>query len=384
MTETGTNLMCANEKNFLDCAVLSLAVFFFCIVLATPVNAHAAFNVGRGIEALERGDLEMAETELQKARFASPDAPEIQYNLGIVNYRKRDYSLAARYFAGAANLSGDAAGRFAGLYNLGNASFKAGDYATAVAAYESSLEIKEDEHARFNLQVAREKLRRQIEKQQQSQKPEGKSDEKNSESRNENESQNQSQEKSGQQSGQNEQSAQNDQQSGQNDQRPGGDKPEGNDSKNTSDQEKSDSEQSQSDNPQSNDSARPDSKTGEGGENASQSQELNLEDETTAEQRHGTDENSETQATTAAQEKDVPEASQRARAMKNSKVNPYMVEKVLKEMERRERDAQLRYRNEDTTTDEIDPFDMDADQLREWFENRRRPAKAAPENEPDW
>ena len=341
--------------------------------------AHPSFNVGHALSALENGDLETAEAELQKARFSMPDSPEIQYNLGVVSYRKRDYALAARHFAMAAAGQAQSETRFSSLYNMGNATFRMGDYAAAVAAYESCLELKKDEQAEYNLKVAREKLQKQLEKQQaseqqQQQQPQTDQGEKQSQQPGGEKSQNEN--KQGQ-AGDNKQE-QNDQ-SGQND---SCEKKEGeqSDSQQAGSDKKGDDSQNQNEAKSGQQPDAADSEQGKQKDNASGTQQL-TEQQAGGENEPREDVQMQPEGTGA---KDMPEASQRARALKNTKVNPYMIEKILKEMERREKEAQLYYRNEPRRSDEIDPFEMDAQQLREWMEKRRRPQAPKPSDGPDW
>ncbi len=341
--------------------------------------AHPSFNVGHALSALENGDLETAEAELQKARFSMPDSPEIQYNLGVVSYRKRDYALAARHFAMAAAGQAQSETRFSSLYNMGNATFRMGDYAAAVAAYESCLELKKDEQAEYNLKVAREKLQKQLEKQQaseqqQQQQPQTDQGEKQSQQPGGEKSQNEN--KQGQ-AGDNKQE-QNDQ-SGQND---SSEKKEGeqSDSQQAGSDKKDDDSQNQNEAKSGQQPDAADSEQGKQKDNASGTQQL-TEQQAGGENEPREDVQMQPEGTGA---KDMPEASQRARALKNTKVNPYMIEKILKEMERREKEAQLYYRNEPRRSDEIDPFEMDAQQLREWMEKRRRPQAPKPSDGPDW
>ena len=88
------------------------------------------------------------------------------------------------------------------------------------------------------------------------------------------------------------------------------------------------------------------------------------------------------------EQKPPPDVSQRARGLKNQKLNPYLVEKLLKDLEEREKEVQLRYRNDpqrQEDLEEMDPFFMDQQQLREFFKRRQgvRPKKT-PSDEPDW
>jgi uncharacterized protein YqcC (DUF446 family) len=70
--------------------------------------------------------------------------------------------------------------------------------------------------------------------------------------------------------------------------------------------------------------------------------------------------------------------------LKNVRLNPYQVERLLKQMQERERQAQLHYRNDPQRMQEDDPFNMDAQQLREWLANRGRRRQKQPTDEPDW
>ncbi len=344
--------------------------------------AHPSFNVRHALSALENGDLETAEAELQKARFAMPDSPEIQYNLGVVSYRKRDYALAARQFAMAAAGQTSSDGRFSSLYNMGNAAFRMGDYAAAISAYEGSLELKKDAQAEYNLKVAREKLQKQLEKQQASEKQQQQQQQQPQTDQGEKQSQQPGGEKS---QNEDKQGQTGDNQQGQNGQ------PGQNDASEKKDGEQSDSQQAGSDkkgdDSQNQNEAKSgqqpdaaDSEQGKQKDNASGTQQL-TEQQAGGENEPREDVQMQPEGTGA---KDMPEASQRARALKNTKVNPYMIEKILKEMERREKEAQLYYRNEPRRSDEIDPFEMDAQQLREWMEKRRRPQAPKPSDGPDW
>lgn len=352
------------------------------LVCASQLSAHQSFNVRRGLQALEQGDLEVAEAELQQARFADPENPTIAYNLGIINYRKREFARAAQHFLyAAAAAPEDQELRFNSLYNLGNSAFKAGDYAAAISAYNGGLELKKDFQAEFNLKVAEEKLKKQQEKQQEQQKQQ--QDQKDQQNKDDKD-QEQQKDKSQQGQEQNQDGQKNEKSGDQSDdkdnkqQQQAGNK---DDQKQQNGDQQANSEQKSDENKESDDSKQKQQQADSGNQqNASQTQQLN--------EQAGKDDQKERQDVEMAQpdpEKapQKPEASQRARALKNSKVNPYMVEKILKDMENREVEAQLRARNEGVRSDDEDPFAMDSDQLRNWFENRGRPQNK-PTDEPDW
>ena len=374
------------------------------ISAATSLQAHPAFNIRSGLAALQSGDLEQAETELQRARFAAPDNPTVFYNLGVVSYRRRDYQKAAGFFMQASSAAGvDEQMKFDSLYNLGNTAFKAGDYAAAVSAYSGSIEVKADEKAKYNLEVARKKLQEQQQEQEQEQEQK-QQNEQNKQDKNQPQQDQQKQDQKGQQDKSDQKSGeQNDQQgdqsqknqNDQNDQKDPQKKP-GQDQQNASGKDsESDSEKQKQDEQQKADQQPAEPKSGEESEqqkadqqpseqqeqNASQTQQLSEKAAAdSSENREDVNMASEAQQ----QEPQKPDASERARALKNIRLNPYQVERLLQQMQERERQAQLHYRNESQRMEEVDPFNMNSQQLHEWFENRGRRQQQTPADEPDW
>ncbi|MFZ5949575.1 MAG: tetratricopeptide repeat protein [Candidatus Rifleibacteriota bacterium] len=350
-------------------------VIFLFLIAGQALSASPSGNVSRGLEFLAAGKLEEAEKELQQARFSEPDNAAIKYNLGHVRFRRRQYDDAAKYFADAAEKAENADLRFNSLHNLGNASFRMGDYALAIDAYKKGLEIKNDKKTEYNLKVAEEKLRQQQENQQQSQK-----DQQNQQQQNKDQSGNEQQKKDGDQQQQGQQSQngnEGDSQKQSDEQKQDGQK-QGSEKK-SSDEANSEKKQenSQSQDQKANEKKQPDEQfsSQEKADNDQQKQD-GVED--------SQDQNR--QDVEMAQEKNKDSSgqeSQRARALKNRKLNPYMIEKMMREMQEREKQAQLYYRNDPQRIEEMDPFNMNAQQLQEWMKNRGRP-KSKETDEPDW
>ena len=155
----GVAIQSFNYKNFLLFLILITFTLIHC-----PSYAHPSFDVNNGLKALESGDLDTAESDLQKARFEEPDSYIINYDLGIVSYRKRDYAKSIRFFAKASEVSKTVDERFDSFYNMGNAAFKAYDFALAVDAYKNALSIKKNYQAEYNLEVAEKKLKEMLER----------------------------------------------------------------------------------------------------------------------------------------------------------------------------------------------------------------------------
>ncbi len=155
----GMAIQSFNYKHFLLFLILTTFTLIHC-----PTYAHPSFDVNNALKALDAGDLDTAESNLQKARFEEPDSYIINYDLGIVSYRKRDYAKSIRFFAKASEVSKTVDERFDSFYNMGNAAFKAYDFALAVDAYKNALSIKKNYQAEYNLEVAEKKLKEMLER----------------------------------------------------------------------------------------------------------------------------------------------------------------------------------------------------------------------------
>ncbi|NLI79877.1 MAG: tetratricopeptide repeat protein [Candidatus Riflebacteria bacterium] len=364
---------------------LGLALFACLVLTAGPAGAaHPADEVARGLDRLARGDLEAAEAALHRARFDDPDDPRIAYDLGTVLYRKRSYGEAARAFAEGAARAGDDGLRADSLHNLGNAAYRGARFQDAVGAYEAALAIREDPHTRFNLEQAKKRLQEQLERQaQQGQQPpqgqpgqQGKQDQPG---------QPQQQGQSGQPGGDSRQQGQDGQQAQKPDGQQGQDGQQGKDGQDG--QPKGDQQAGQPDGKDGKEGQPGDqsqAKSDPAGKNASGTPQMGNASDTAEPQEP---ERQDTAMARPDQEKQPPaDVSQRARAMKNIKLNPYAVEKLLRDLEAREREVQQHYRNDPRRDgdEEFDPFFMTPDQLRA-FMDRRTGRRAQPKSDtPDW
>ncbi|MBI3920243.1 MAG: tetratricopeptide repeat protein [Armatimonadetes bacterium] len=91
------------------------------------------------------------------------------YNLGTVLYRQRKYDKAINSFEQAIN-SEDASLQAQAYYNIGNCHFRANDLVKAIESYKKSLQLNpKDADTKFNLELARRKLKEMAQKQQKKQ-----------------------------------------------------------------------------------------------------------------------------------------------------------------------------------------------------------------------
>ena len=282
--------------------------------------------------------------------FASEN-PEKIYNLGVEDYQKGEFENASKSFAKAVEVTKDSDLKFKSYYNLGNAEYKNKAFDKAVEAYKNALKIKKDYMAEHNLKKAQEKLEQKQEEDQKQDNNEGEQNEQNEKDK---------EGKEGKE-GQEDQNGQKGEQSQDGDKGQEGEQSQDGEQSKDAEQGK-DGEQGK-DNKESDENKDP----GQNGENNKEEREQRQDVEMA---EPGTQ-----------KEADV---SQKARAMKNIRANPYMIEKILKEMQQREADLQRRARNENTgQREEVDPFEMNAQELRDWMQNRGRPNPAL-SDEPDW
>lgn len=91
-------------------------------------------------------------------------SPEKSYNIGNAYYKAKRYDEAIKAYEQAQGV--DEAAR---LHNIANSYFQKNELKKAIDTYEDALKIKEDEATRFNLELAKEKMKRQEEKNSQQQ-----------------------------------------------------------------------------------------------------------------------------------------------------------------------------------------------------------------------
>ncbi len=148
--------------------VLSLLVIFasssFASVSSLVDNGNDAFNDGEYSKALEY---------YHEAEIEQPETPEIYYNQANALLKNGKYEDAIAKYDKALNTL-DINLQANAYFNQGNGYFLQGDYAKAIGGYENVLEIyPEDRDAKFNLELARNRLKEQMERQPKDQDQQG-------------------------------------------------------------------------------------------------------------------------------------------------------------------------------------------------------------------
>ncbi|MEW6413362.1 MAG: tetratricopeptide repeat protein [Candidatus Zixiibacteriota bacterium] len=150
-------------------AVLILAL------LLPPAGVFAADYVDlvkQGNEAYRKQDYKQALEYYHSAETDLPESPQLEYNIAGALYQQGNYEETVERYTRALNAS-DSALEEQAHYNLGNTYFRMADYEKAISAYQEALTLNpEDVDAKFNLELARKRLKEQIKPEQQQQQDE--------------------------------------------------------------------------------------------------------------------------------------------------------------------------------------------------------------------
>jgi len=121
-------------------------------------------RISKIYSSYERGDFKESRDMLVSLK---KDNPIYYYNLANSYYKLGRYKLAILYYKRA---FGSGVGEPARLHNLGNSYFKLKEYKNAIVAFEVALKIADDSDTRYNLELAKEALKKREEKKEQQKK----------------------------------------------------------------------------------------------------------------------------------------------------------------------------------------------------------------------
>ncbi len=137
------------------------------LILAGSVAGEGLFDkVKKGNQAMAGGDYRKALEYYHDAETDLPESPELEYNMAGALHYDGGYEEAVDKYQRALN-STDINTEAQAHYNLGNTLFRMQDYQKAIQSYQQTLEINPDDmDAKFNLELARRKLKEQMEQQE--------------------------------------------------------------------------------------------------------------------------------------------------------------------------------------------------------------------------
>ncbi len=113
-----------------------------------------------GNEAYVAGELDEALTSYTQAQVEHPDARELHYNIGNVQFRKEDLDKALEQYKMALDAEPELKRR--AHFNVGNIHYTREEWEDAVESYSDALRVDPDDiDARQNLELALNKLSEQ-------------------------------------------------------------------------------------------------------------------------------------------------------------------------------------------------------------------------------
>jgi tetratricopeptide (TPR) repeat protein len=154
-------------KKFLPAAT---AILIFVILSGSSTAQTVRSHVGEGNQVYKKGRYTDAEVEYKKALEKDPKSKQAQFNLGNSYYKQQRFDEAIREYGNSGMAMKSPEERAETYYNLGNTLYSSNKFQEAVDAYKKSLKLNpNDEDTRYNLQMARTKLKQQEQQKQQKQ-----------------------------------------------------------------------------------------------------------------------------------------------------------------------------------------------------------------------
>lgn len=143
-----------------------LALLLSALIPMSCVLADYIDLTEQGNQAVTKDDLDGALKLYKEAQVEKPSDPLLDYNIGTVLNKQSKYDEALERYRKAL-YSSDTDFQADAYYNMGNTFFQAQKYADAISAYQKDLELRpEDVDAKYNLELARKKLKDQSQQQQ--------------------------------------------------------------------------------------------------------------------------------------------------------------------------------------------------------------------------
>jgi len=150
--------------------VAALFCFFVAGYDESSAQTHRSL-VKTGNESYEEGRFADAEAEYKKALLKDPISASATFNVGDAYYKQQRFDEAARAFQTFAMMNKDAESSSRAFYSIGNILFKQDKFQESIEAYKQALRLNpNDGDARYNLELAKEKLKQQQQQQKNQQK----------------------------------------------------------------------------------------------------------------------------------------------------------------------------------------------------------------------
>lgn len=144
---------------------LSRLIFVLLLIPGLLFAQSARKKVLEGNKLYAEEKFDEANNQYRDAQIDEPESPEIQFNIGDVQYKKKKYEEAMNEFQ--KSLSGeDIMLQSKAYYNMGNTMYRTGKLPESILMYTQALKLNPDDmDAKYNLEFVRRKLKDQSQKQ---------------------------------------------------------------------------------------------------------------------------------------------------------------------------------------------------------------------------
>ncbi|MFQ5649340.1 MAG: tetratricopeptide repeat protein [bacterium] len=137
------------------------------ILVSSLFGQSASKKVAEANKLFEEQKYDEANNKYRDALIENPDSPIIHFNIGDVQYKKRNYEEALNSYTKAL-ASDDILLQSQAHYNLGNTLYRLGKLPESILEYKRALDLNpSDEDAKYNLEYVRAKLKDNAQQQQQ-------------------------------------------------------------------------------------------------------------------------------------------------------------------------------------------------------------------------
>ena len=160
-----------------------LIYFYIAISIFNAQTDHnkVVDHLKSGNQLAEKQQYDQALVEYQTAIKNDPSNPNLWYNIGNVNFHKKQFADARSAYFKALEYT-DSLNLAKTNYNIGNTFMYESKLDTAISYYKKALELKpDDEDAKYNLELARAILKEKSKKEKKNQKQQNKQDQKKQE-----------------------------------------------------------------------------------------------------------------------------------------------------------------------------------------------------------
>lgn len=165
-----------------------MKLIFSLVLFILPLNAFwnpIRDQSRKGLDAMQAGRHEESASCFEMAKDEDPEDPLLLHNAAVAVSKSSNASKAAALFEKALSLTPPGMKETI-LYHAGNHAFRQGDYQTAIQRFTEALRLKPDrQDTKWNLELARLKLRQNSGNQQQQQQQNGRNQRSNGSRQNE-------------------------------------------------------------------------------------------------------------------------------------------------------------------------------------------------------